>query len=210
MSVLDALFWVVCLVLVVAGASKVAAPDAVASTLSALGPQRRGVGARSIGRLVGVAEVVVAVSALSIGGPVLGSLVGIAYAAFAVVVVLARRRGLPSCGCFGASSAPPSLVHVVVDVTSAAVAGAAVIAGRGHAPVPVADGLAGSVATGVVVASLVLVAAVGVVVVDTLVAEVVEATSRLRHQSDHDPTHQGAVAPVGGGVRAVEMGAEGA
>ena len=45
-----------------------------------------------------------------------------AYVAFAVVVALAIRRGVPSCGCFGRRAAPPARVHVVTNLASALVA----------------------------------------------------------------------------------------
>lgn len=178
MSVLDALFWVASLVLLVAGTSKLIDPDPVRATSSALG-----LGGRSTGRMLGGVEAVVAIAAMAVGGPVLGSLVAMAYVGFAAVVVFARRRGLSSCGCFGAGSAPPSSVHVVVDLASAAVATAAVATGGGTGPVPIADGLADLGASAILVAPLVLLAAVMVVVVDTTVADVVEATRALRNQA---------------------------
>lgn len=183
-SAVDALFWVACLVLAVAGATKVVDPSEVATTLSALG-----LGGRSAARLLGSVELVVAVAALAVGGRVAAAIVAVAYVAFAGIVLFARRRGLRSCGCFGARSAPPSLVHVVVDVASAAVALAA-MATTDVGPPPVADGLGGFGWAGVVVAGLVLLATILVVVVDTMVAELVEATRLLREQGDHDRAAQ--------------------
>ena len=181
---MDALFWAVCLVLVVAGASKLSAPTQVAGTLASLGLARpaargrvRGTGAA---RVVGTVEVALGLGALAVGGPVLAVGVALAYLGFAVVVVLARRRGLESCGCFGARSAPPSWVHVGVNVVSAAVA--FVAAGLDGGPVPAADGLEELGGTGVVVAALVLLVAALVVVLDTTVADEVEATRALRDQ----------------------------
>lgn len=184
---MDALFWVVCLVLVVAGSSKLVAPEQVASTLVALGGPRRAPRSTSsvpgvlAARVVGALEVVLGVAGLAVGGTVVASGVAAVYAAFAVIVVLARRRGLSSCGCFGASSAPPSWVHVAVNAGSGAVALAAAVIGGG--PVPTADGLATeSIWVAVGVAALVLLATVLVVALDTIVADVVEATGALRDQ----------------------------
>jgi hypothetical protein len=171
-SLVDALFWIVSLVLVAAGASKVAAPSATGTTLGALGLP----GGDAAARALGVLEVVAGLAALSVGGRPVALAVAVAYAAFAVVVAVARRRELPTCGCFGARSAPPSAVHVAVNAVSAAVAVAAAVAG----PVPVADALDGSGATGVVVVGLVLLAAALVIVVDTVVADVVEAAAAVR------------------------------
>lgn len=191
-TVLDALFWVVSLVLVVAGASKLTDPAPVAATLSALrrpsgstahpaGPGS-GVG---LARSVGALEVVVGLAALTVGGPLVALAVAAAYAAFAVVVVVARSRGLESCGCFGVASAPPSWVHVAVNVVSAAVAVAAAVAG----PVPASDGLSAlGGPDAVVVGCLVLLATALVVVIDTTVADVVEAARLVRSQADDDPT----------------------
>lgn len=159
MTVLDALFWVTALVMVVAGVSKLQEPLPTGSTLGALGLPG-GVGAA---RAVGAAEVALAMGALVVGGPWFAAGVAVLYLAFASVVAAARRRGLPSCGCFGARSAPPGPVHVVVNSVSAVVAAVAAVTG----PVPVADGLWSLGAAGVVVAALVLLGAALVVIVDT-------------------------------------------
>lgn len=188
-TAVDAMFWVVCLVLVVAGASKVSRPDLVAPTFTALlrGRDAHERAGRSgeltsgvrFARTSGIVEVVVGVVALTVGGGVVAVVVAVLYVVFAVVVVMARRRGLASCGCFGARSAAPSWVHVAVDVASAALAiGAAAVAGG---PEPVADGLSqlgGPLA--VVVAVAVLVATVLVVVLDTAVADAVESARSNR------------------------------
>jgi hypothetical protein len=172
-DVLDALFWVTCLVLAAAGAAKLADPTPTGSTLAALGLPGGPVAAR----LVGGAELGLAVAGLAVGGAVVAAGVALAYGAFAVVVVLARRRGLASCGCFGARSAPPSRVHVLVNAASALVAAVAVAV----VPLPAADGLAavGGTFLSAVVAALVLLAAALVVAVDTVVADVVERTAAL-------------------------------
>ena len=194
MTAVDALFWAVCLVLVVAGASKLAAPDQVAATLTSLGLSRRSrSGAPGRGRApgtvaamaIGAVEVGLGLAALVVGGPLTAVGVALAYVAFAVIVVVARRRGLASCGCFGARSAPPSWVHVGVNMGSAAVASVAAVTGGG--PLPAADGLAElGTGTAVVVSGLVLLVAMLVVVLDTTVADVVEATRALRNQNDGD------------------------
>lgn len=170
--VLDALFWVTCLVLVAAGASKVVSPTATGSTLTALGLP----GGEASARALGAIELVVGLAGLAVGGRATAALVSLGYAAFAVVVVAARRRELPSCGCFGARPTPPSPVHVAVNITCAAVAATAAVA----SPDAVADALDGTGATGAVVVGLVLLAAALVVAVDTVVAEVSEAAAAAR------------------------------
>ena len=174
-SALDALFWVTCLVLVVAGVSKASDPSDTGATLGALGLP----GGAAAARAVGVVEVLLGLGGLVVGGPWFAAGVALAYLAFAVVVAVARRRDLPTCGCFGAASAPPSWVHVAVNGTSAAVAAAAAVVG----PVPAADGLSDLGGTGVVVAGLVLLATGLVVVVDTVLADLVEQLRVVRDAS---------------------------
>ena len=174
-SALDAVFWVTCLVLVVAGVSKVAEPAATGATLTGLGLP----GGAAAARVVGAVEVALGLGGLVVGGPWFAAGVAVSYGAFAVVVALARRRDLPSCGCFGAASAPPSQVHVVVDRVSALVAAAAAVA----APVPAADGLADLGGAGVVVAGLVLLATALVVVIDTVMADLAEQVRLVREAS---------------------------
>jgi hypothetical protein len=177
-SAVDALFWVTCLVLVVAGVSKVSDPSATGTTLGALGLPGGAVAARA----VGVVEVALGIGGLAVGGPWFAAGVAAAYAAFAVVVALARRRDLPTCGCFGAASAPPSVVHVVVNSVSAVVAAVA----AATSPVPAADGLADLGGIGLVVAGLVLLATGLVVVVDTAMADLVEQVRLVRDAAASD------------------------
>lgn len=110
--------------LVVSGAVKAARPRPFESALVALGWSRP----RGVGRLVGAMEVVVGATAVVAGGRTGASAVAVAYVAFAAVVVLARRRGVPSCGCFGSAASPPVPLHVVVDLAAAALAATAVVA----------------------------------------------------------------------------------
>jgi hypothetical protein len=161
-TILDAACWAVCLVLVASGATKVVDPAPFATALAALGRYRSPSPAVSI--TVGAIEIVLGLSALALGGPWPAAAVSVAYALFAAVVLVARRRGLASCGCFGARSGAPSVTHAVVNLGSALVAGAAATTD----PPAVAVGLEGLgivAALGVVLA--VLVAASAIVVADT-------------------------------------------
>jgi hypothetical protein len=161
--VLDGAFWAVCLVLVAAGAAKVGAPAVFGDALSRLLPWSRNIPARVTGRVVGLVEVCLGVAGLALGGVVVALVVGAIYAALAVIVLTARRRGLPSCGCFGQWSAPPSRTHAVVNAISAAVA----VAAATVPPRPVADVLESATAAGFVAVLLAVVAAVAVVVADS-------------------------------------------
>lgn len=109
-----------------AGLAKLREPAATAALLDSIGlPDHR-----TTGFALGAVEMVVAVYALLVGGRLSHGAIATAYLAFGVVlIVVLRRGGAPSCGCFGARSAPPHAVHVAADLGAAAVAAAATIAG---------------------------------------------------------------------------------
>lgn len=75
-------------------------------------------------RTVGVGEVLVTMYALAWGGRLGAGLVALAYLAFAgfSLRVIGRTRGRATCGCFGASDAPLTNLHVGVDLAVAVVA----------------------------------------------------------------------------------------
>lgn len=109
-----------------AGLAKLREPAAMAALLDSIGlPDHR-----AAGFAVGAVEMVLASGALLVGGTLPHAAMATAYLAFAVVLVIVLRRGgSPSCGCFGSRSAPPHAVHVAADLGAAAVALAAAIAG---------------------------------------------------------------------------------
>lgn len=174
MDVLTAAFQVLAAVIVVGGLAKMASPDGFSSLLRTLGlPAGRG-----LSRASGVVEVVLGAAAIVLGGRAAALLVGLAYTAFAVVVVLARRSGAASCGCFGSVASPPSLVHVVVNAVSAAVAFAAAVVG----PETLVDSLADQPLAAVPYLVTLATAVWLVVVIDTtgaLVADRVTDVARL-------------------------------
>jgi hypothetical protein len=135
MDLLTGAMQILAVVVVVGGAAKLVSPGAFAATLGALGLP----GGRLAARVAGVVEIGIGGTALVIGGRVPAAALAALYAAFAVVVVAARRRGAESCGCFGSVAAPPSAVHVVVNATSAAVALAAAAVGVEALPDVMAD-----------------------------------------------------------------------
>ena len=165
MSVLDGAFWVVSLVLLASGATKLLDPAPLGDALIELGVLPEGDPRRGAlaGRALGAVEVLVGGAALVVGGRVTAVLVALSYAVFTVIVAASWRRGLRSCGCFGASSSPPAASHVALNTVSTCVALGAVLW-----PAPaVADGLDASTWNPVLVVLLVLAGAVGVVAVDT-------------------------------------------
>jgi hypothetical protein len=106
-------------VLAVGGIAKLRAPHATVPMLQALGLP----GSAGLARLLGAVEVVVGVSALLFGGWVPAALVAVLFVGFTISVMRLRLGGdAVSCGCFGRSSAPPTLVHVAVDAGAALVA----------------------------------------------------------------------------------------
>jgi hypothetical protein len=116
--VLTAVLGAGALVLLVAGAAKVADPSRTAGAL-------RGLGWPSSSVLVRVGagvELLVGAGALVFGGPVLAGLVAVSYLAFALFVATALTSGTPigTCGCLGRADTPPSALHVVVDAALAA------------------------------------------------------------------------------------------
>lgn len=126
-------YHIVASVLVVSGVAKIARPARSAATLQLL--RLPGVAARP----VGVGEVLLGTGALC-GLPV-APLIAVAYVIFAGTAAVARRRGLADCGCFGTTNAPPTTLHVWVNLAAAVIAVAAmrsgevsVISGMGERP----------------------------------------------------------------------------
>jgi hypothetical protein len=172
-GVLVGSFGVVAAVLVVSGLAKWITPAPTTALFAALGLPA----SVWVARLVGTVEVAVGAAALLIGGSALAATVSMLYLAFAAVVVRARRSGAPSCGCFGASSAPPSWVHVWVNLVSAVVAAVSVIAG-----VTVLDVLRVQPASGVPLALLMASGVVLVVGLDTAGAALFDQLSVIRRR----------------------------
>ena len=111
------------LLLVAAGAAKVANPSRTAGALAALGwPSLLG-----LVRAGAVAETILGASALVAGGRAVALLVAANFLGFALFVMAALRAKTPvaTCGCFAQADTPPKPVHVTVDVLLAAGAVAA-------------------------------------------------------------------------------------
>ncbi len=166
MTILDGAFWAVSLVLVASGATKLAEPTAFADALAGLGvggpdgsSSRRWT---AVG--VGLVEVGLGLNALVLGGAFVAALSALAYAAFTAVVLVARSRGMDSCGCFGARSGTPTVAHAAINAVSGLVCVAAVLA----PPPAVSVGL-GDLGAGAAVAAVlaVLVVAGAIIVADT-------------------------------------------
>ena len=99
-------------VVALAGGAKAARPADTARALRQLGWP----GTPALVRLLGVAEVVVGVSAAATGARLPAALLAVSYAGFAVFVATALARGgaVSSCGCFGRPDTPPTRSHLAV------------------------------------------------------------------------------------------------
>jgi hypothetical protein len=149
--VLAAPFFIAAGLLVVSGVGKLVRPAGAASALRSAGLP----GGRVVARALGLVEVAVGAAALWRPGPATAAAVVVLYLGFAAFLVrLLRLGGATSCGCVGAADAPPSRLHVALDLVAAAVAaGVAVwpvpsvpsaVAGSPLAGVPLVIGLVGA------------------------------------------------------------------
>jgi hypothetical protein len=97
-------------------------------------------GSTGLARVVGGAEVVVALLALGLGGPSTALVVAAAYVAFASVAIrLVARPAAGGCGCFGDESAPVTNLHVGLNLAAAVLAGLAAAWPTDGLPVLIAD-----------------------------------------------------------------------
>ncbi len=87
-------------------------------------------------RLLGLFEMAVGAGAVIVEARWLAGAVSLSYAAFAsfVAVALVRKLPLSSCGCFGRPDTPVSVVHLVLNVMAAMVAGAVVFGSAWSVP----------------------------------------------------------------------------
>jgi hypothetical protein len=123
--VLGALLGVVAGVLAVGGIAKLRAPEATTPMLRALGLPDRPL----VARLLGAVELGVGAATFLVGGPILGAVTALFFVGFTVSILRLRSTagGAVSCGCFGRASAPPSMIHVIVDLAAALMAAVAAV-----------------------------------------------------------------------------------
>lgn len=109
--------------LIVSGADKIGAPGPATKAMNAAGL----LGDRTIGswagRSLGIVEVAVGGAVIAFGGIAPAVAMAAVYGGFGLFLVLLQRRAAGvSCGCFGASEAPPGPIHVVIDLAAASTA----------------------------------------------------------------------------------------
>jgi len=128
---------VVAALLALAGALKIARPVPTAGALRAM----RLPSSLWLVRLLGVAEVAIALAAGITFSPALLALLAAAYLGFAafVVAALGSHTPLQSCGCFGQADTPPSSAHVALNVVAAITVFAALITGTPALRVTLSD-----------------------------------------------------------------------
>lgn len=118
--------YIASLLLVVAGAPKLARPDETARALRSVGLP----GSTAIVRVLAVTEMAVGAYALLFGGRLSALAVAIVYLGFAGFVAYALANGgvVASCGCFGRDDTPPTWAHLILNLAFAGAGIAAAIA----------------------------------------------------------------------------------
>lgn len=152
-----------------AGVAKLIRPAGVTAALDRLHPPGWNVlGQWPVARILGGAEVVVAVAALSAGGRAWAIVLTVFYLSFTLVAWRLSAGPATDCGCFGAPSSPMNRTHVIVDAVLTVAAAATVVL----PPAPLAERLdtpAQAVAHVLVVALLVAVGFLAFTVLPALV-----------------------------------------
>ena len=118
MEYVAAVYMMAAVLLGAAGASKAITPEPASAALARLQLYHR----HWAVRLLGLAELVVAVGAFIVGGIVPATALAALYAGFAVVAAAMVRSGSAEpCGCFGRVEMPATRRHVTVNLLAVAV-----------------------------------------------------------------------------------------
>jgi hypothetical protein len=119
--VLAAPFFLSAGLLVASGVAKLLRPAPAVSALRSAGIG----GGKPVAGAVGLAELALGGLALWRPGLITAGAVAALYVGFAAFLVrLLRRGGASSCGCIGSREAPPSGLHVALDLVAVAIAAA--------------------------------------------------------------------------------------
>jgi uncharacterized membrane protein YphA (DoxX/SURF4 family) len=107
------LFFVVCEVLIISGITKVLSPSPTSAALSDVGLPS----STFYVRCLGFGEVVFGILGIIFGGRYFPLFIGCLFAFFSIFMVIALRNGhMASCGCFGSSDTPPSIIHLLANL----------------------------------------------------------------------------------------------
>lgn len=128
MRALSVLSHVAAATLLVGGVAKLRDPGSVRPLLAVVGERLRlevpslyrRLLSPQAGRLVGAIEVLIGFACLA-GNRIAAFVVAVAYALFAQLLMTARAEGVESCGCFGTSTTPPTVGHVLANLAAAIV-----------------------------------------------------------------------------------------
>ncbi len=122
-------FFVASALLALAGGAKLARPEPTVGALRSVGLPAN----RTLAQAFGFTEVLIGSIAIIVGGPLVASLVAVAYLAFTGFIVVALHTGgaVASCGCFGTDDSPPTRVHLVLNLLATATAVGAAVGGVG-------------------------------------------------------------------------------
>lgn len=122
-----AIFFLAAALLVVSGAAKLRRPEPASRALDAAGLP----GAWPLVRGLGAGEVLIGAAALVVPGAGTGAALAAAYLGFALFLasLIVRRIPAATCGCAGRTEAPPTWLHVALDLSAAA--GGVAVAVRG-------------------------------------------------------------------------------
>ena len=127
MNVLSGLVGMIAVLLAAGGVSKALAPAPTVASFRAVGlPARRG-----LVRALAVGEVALGLALIVVGTAWLAALGAVVFMVFTGISarLLALGDAAASCGCFGAQSARPSALHVVIDGAAVVVLGLAALLG---------------------------------------------------------------------------------
>ena len=118
MQYVAAVYLMAAVLLGAAGASKAVTPEPASTALARLQLYHR----HWAVRLLGLVELIVAVSAFIVGGIVPATALAALYAGFAVVAgAMVRSGSAEPCGCFGRIEMPATRRHVTMNVLAVAV-----------------------------------------------------------------------------------------
>ena len=107
------IYFVICEVLVISGIAKILFPLPTKSALSTIGLPST----FFLVRFLGLTEVLLGILGILLGGRYLPMLTGALFAFFSVFIFFALRNGqVTSCGCFGATTSPPSVLHLFANL----------------------------------------------------------------------------------------------
>ncbi|MEZ5269600.1 MAG: hypothetical protein R2789_13890 [Microthrixaceae bacterium] len=152
-GLLAALYWVVALVLVVAGVGKAGGSGSYRRSDGRSGPARASVRCKGGGSVGGGPRRRSSDGSRGGVGTIVAALVAATYLVLALVVAVAIRRGLADCGCIGVRASAPSSLHVALNVGSALVAATVSVFGAADLVSGLEDlGLPWNLLTAVVVA----------------------------------------------------------